>query len=101
MIKTCPHCQTFNRTERRECRKCFLRLDGTPAPIRRCTTHHFACDCREARFKELLEDTLRAHSTPDNGAYNECDKDPCAWCEEAKALLYHGHPDGKFTQTTS
>lgn len=62
--------------------------------VRRCVTHHFGCDCREARFRELLEDTIRAHSTPDNGNYNECDKDPCAWCEEAKALIYHGHPDG-------
>jgi len=62
--------------------------------VSRCVTHHFACACREARFRELLEDTIRAHSTPDNGNYNECDKDPCAWCEEAKALIYHGHPDG-------
>jgi len=21
-----------------------------------CTTHHFACDCREAKFKELEQD---------------------------------------------
>lgn len=67
---------------------CMARL------VRRCVSHHFACDCREARFKALLEDTIRAHSTPDNGDYNECDKDPCAWCKEAKALIYHGHPDG-------
>jgi hypothetical protein len=69
--------------------------------VRRCVTHHFACDCREARFRELLEDTIRAHSTPDNGNYNECDKDPCAWCEEAKALIYHGHPDGVLHSTNS
>jgi len=69
--------------------------------VRRCLTHHFACDCREARFRELLEDTIRAHSTPDNGNYNECDKDPCAWCEEAKALIYHGHPDGVLHLTNA
>lgn len=52
-----------------------------------CTTHHHACDCREARFRGLLEDVMRCHSIPDNGGYNECDKDPCAWCAEAKELL--------------
>ena len=67
--------------------------------VRRCVTHHFACDCREARFRELLEDTLRAHSTPDNGNYNYCDEDPCEWCREAKALIYHGHPDGVILPT--
>jgi len=69
--------------------------------VRRCVTHHFACDCREARFRELLEDTIRAHSTPDNGNYNECDKDPCAWCKDAKALIYHGHPDGVLYSTNA
>ena len=75
--------------------RCLARL------VRRCVTHHFACDCREARFRELLEDTIRAHSTPDNGNYNYCDEDPCEWCREAKALIYHGHPDGVIPPTNS
>ena len=69
--------------------------------VRRCVTHHFACDCREARFRELLEDTLRAHSTPGNGNYNYCDEDPCEWCREAKSLIYHGHPDGVIPPTNA
>ena len=30
---------------------------------KQCTTHHFACDCREAKFKELEQDNadLREH----------------------------------------
>jgi hypothetical protein len=58
--------------------------------IKQCTTCHFACVCREERFKALLEDTLRAHKTPDNGNYNWCDEDPCAWCVEASDLIYGG-----------
>ena len=57
---------------------------------KQCTTCHFACACREERFKALLEDTLLAHKTPDNGNYNWCDEDPCAWCIEASDLLYGG-----------
>jgi hypothetical protein len=60
----------------------------------RCVTRHFARDCREARFRELLEDVIWQHSDPRGAEYNECDKAPCAWCEEAKALIRHGHPDG-------
>jgi hypothetical protein len=67
--------------------------------VRRCVTHHFACDCREARFRELLEDVIWKHSDSNSPEYNECDKDPCAWCEEAKALIYHGHPEGKLSST--
>ena len=57
---------------------------------KQCTTCHFACACREERFKALLEDTLLAHKTPDNGNYNWCDEDPCAWCVEAADLIYGG-----------
>lgn len=60
----------------------------------KCTNHHFACECREDRIRELLEDVMRCHSTPDDGNYNECDKDPCAWCIEALAVIAHGHPEG-------
>ena len=27
----------------------------SPGVDRECTTHHYACDCREARFTALLE----------------------------------------------
>lgn len=57
-----------------------------------CVEHHLACACREARLRALLEDTILSHSTPDNGNYNECEKDPCAWCIEAKDLINPGHP---------
>jgi hypothetical protein len=89
---TSPKTKMETRSETSEKQTASL---GSPLPrlVRRCTSHHFACDCREARFAELLEDTIRAHSTPDNGNYNECDKDPCMWCVEAKALIYHGHPE--------
>lgn len=61
--------------------------------VRRCVSHHFACDCREAAFAELLKDVMQLHSTPNGAQYNECDTDPCAWCKEAKRLMFHGHPD--------
>lgn len=60
----------------------------------RCINHHFACDCRETRFRNLLEEVIRQHSDPGSAEYNECDKSPCAWCLEAKALIYHGRPNG-------
>lgn len=47
---------------------------------------HPTTDCREARFRELLEATIMSHATPDNGNYNYCDEHPCEWCREAKAL---------------
>lgn len=50
MIKPCPHCQRFNRTERRECRKCFLRLDETPSvPASRIITRK-AFICKYCEF---------------------------------------------------
>ena len=64
--------------------------------MKECITHHFACDCREERFRVLLMDTIMAHSTPDNGNYNWCDEEPCEWCVEAKSLIGHGRPDGKI-----
>ena len=61
--------------------------------VRRCVSHHFACDCREDAFAKLLKDVMQLHSDPNGAQYNECDTDPCAWCEEAKRLMFHGHPD--------
>ena len=56
-------------------------------PMKTCTTHHFACDCREAKFKELLQDVMDSHSSTDNGAYNACEIDPCSWCIQAGELI--------------
>jgi hypothetical protein len=52
-----------------------------------CTTHHFACACREKEFRDLLEDVMRDHSDPTTCFYNECEKSPCEWCVKAKRLL--------------
>ena len=37
----------------------------------------------------LLQDTVDMHSDPESCGYNECEPEnaPCAWCEEARALL--------------
>ena len=61
--------------------------------VRRCVLHHFACDCREAAFAELLKDVMQLHADPNGAQYNGCDTDPCAWCQEAERLMFHGHPD--------
>ena len=55
--------------------------------VRPCVTHHHACDCREASVKALLREVMRWHSDPQAPEYNECDKDPCAWCTEAAMLI--------------
>jgi len=36
---------------------------------------------------DLLEDTLSMHSHTGSIEYCGCDKDPCLWCENAKAVL--------------
>jgi hypothetical protein len=64
-----------------------------PRLVRRCVSHHFACDCREAAFAELLKDVMQLHCDPNGAQYNKCDTAPCSWCEEAKRLMLHGHPD--------
>jgi len=57
------------------------------AGSRRCTTHYYACDCREAIMRQLLGEIMSEHSDPDDPNYNECDLDPCQWCIEAQALI--------------
>jgi hypothetical protein len=54
-----------------------------------CTTHHYACACREESFKELLCEVMRAHADPDNPEYNECDIEPCEWCTRAGELILY------------
>lgn len=62
---------------------------------KRCTTHHHACDCRERAFRELIEEVLLWHSDPELPEYNECDKYPCMWCENARLLLPETLTEGK------
>ena len=34
-------------------------------------------------LRDLLSEIIDSHSDPDNPDYNQCDVDPCAWCESA------------------
>ncbi len=36
---------------------------------------------------ELLEDIINMHTDPNSCDYNECEKDQCAWCELATAII--------------
>jgi len=38
------------------------------------------------RLRELCNDVALGHRNPYDSNYNECDKEPCAWCEEFEAL---------------
>jgi len=38
------------------------------------------------RLRELCNDVALGHKDPYDSNYNECDKEPCAWCEEFEAL---------------
>jgi hypothetical protein len=44
----------------------------------KCTTHHFACACREERFKALIYAAMNHHHMPKE------------WRKEAVDLLYGG-----------
>jgi hypothetical protein len=57
--------------------------------MKNCVTHHYACDCREALIKELLEEIVYIHGNPNEFGYNECDKpgEQCDWCRKARIIL--------------
>jgi hypothetical protein len=57
----------------------------------RCTTHHYACRCREIEFARLLREVMATHADAESPDYNGCDDDPCEWCEDAAKLL-RGYP---------
>jgi len=42
---------------------------------------------RNAKMETLMAEVLRSHSDPEMAEYNECEKAPCFWCEQAKALM--------------
>ena len=37
--------------------------------------------------KPLIQEIMDIHADPDMAEYNECDTDPCMWCEQAKAAI--------------
>ena len=41
----------------------------------------------EIMTMDLLTEVMDWHSDPDSTEYNECDIDPCAWCELAAAIV--------------
>ena len=40
-----------------------------------------------ATLIELLNDYYLSHRAPEANDYNECDIDPCMWCERARPLI--------------
>ena len=49
---------------------------------------------REA-IVDLLTDVMNTHKHPDSFCYNECDIEPCSWCERAAAILSQYKGEGK------
>jgi hypothetical protein len=44
--------------------------------------------CRELQAaKELLKEVMEWHSDMESPDYNECDKEPCHWCTNAKLIV--------------
>jgi len=43
-------------------------------------------EAENQRLRELCNDVALGHRNPYDSNYNECDKEPCAWCEEFEAL---------------
>lgn len=62
-----------------------------PYVIKECTSHHLACECREAALAALLNEVMLAHANPNDPDYNECDKSPCQWCQIARWLTDPRH----------
>ena len=46
-----------------------------------------AASVDRAEIADLLTDVRNLHSHPDSNDYNECDKDPCNWCERAIKII--------------
>jgi hypothetical protein len=53
-----------------------------------CTTHHHACDCREAVIQKLFREIVLSHRINSDTHYNECEKpgQACQFCSEALRL---------------
>ena len=52
-----------------------------------------------ATVLSLLKDVIGEHTHDDNHNYNECDKDECTWCSDAKAIIKAWEPPPKGEQT--
>ena len=56
-----------------------------------CTTHHYACDCREAKVRELVEAAYKLASVPavlDVLGRNHIANCVCSLCHTKAALRY-------------
>lgn len=42
---------------------------------------------RERRIRECLTEVMRSHRDPKDADYNQCDDDPCMWCDNAQKVL--------------
>lgn len=62
--------------------------DGVKS-MRRCTTHHHACDCRERKFAEMAEfiRDVRDNYDCDEAAHRHGTR--CRCCEAAKILTHY------------
>ena len=42
---------------------------------------------QDPRPLDLLREVLDWHSDPESSDYNECDREPCSWCEVARRVV--------------
>ena len=42
---------------------------------------------RDAEINSLLREVMQQHADPDAPEYNQCDTEPCNWCERAAKLI--------------
>ena len=61
---------------------------------KQCRNKLRACKKRMAKLeaiiykmRPLVQEIIDIHADPDCAEYNECDTDPCMWCEQMKAAL--------------
>jgi hypothetical protein len=60
-----------------------------PGVDHRCTTHHYACDCREAAIKFVAERLLSEHDelAKFKSGFGKPRPCFCAGCQEARKLM--------------
>ena len=52
---------------------------------------HDACDQRD-KLAALVREVMSWHADPNSADYNECDREPCLWCQSAAAALPPNDP---------